>query len=256
MKNNYYMIDFSASACLFEIRVNDYPVIHMNVEGQVGSTIPINYAILKSGIQSISVTILPNIGELQMHPKSEVKFNIKLFDVANDFVFQKQFGDYQSKAVEEQKLPIIKYANVFEAEVTYKLDAWQNGVDLNDIDDCKEKLELAYDKIIKMIQNNQFDDYTKLISKREENMAISMYLTKTESEARISELSDDFKSGFKIQPISQDAVMFVCAENKVAFLKKINGESALFLKNEDTEEELILDISFYIPEGKKKFVVI
>ena len=35
MKNQpYHVIDFSASACLFEIRVNDYPVIHMNVEGQ------------------------------------------------------------------------------------------------------------------------------------------------------------------------------------------------------------------------------
>lgn len=50
------MIDFSSSACLFEIRVNDYPVIHMNVERQVARMIPINFAILESGVKSLSVT--------------------------------------------------------------------------------------------------------------------------------------------------------------------------------------------------------
>lgn len=64
------MIDFSASACLFEIRINDYPVIHMNVEGQAASIVPINYAILKSGIQTVSVAILPNIGDPELHPAS------------------------------------------------------------------------------------------------------------------------------------------------------------------------------------------
>lgn len=66
----YHMIDFSASACLFDIRINDYPVIHMNVEGQVASTVPINYAILKSDVQTVSVTILPNIGDAELHPAS------------------------------------------------------------------------------------------------------------------------------------------------------------------------------------------
>ncbi|MBF8455572.1 hypothetical protein IV494_00115 [Kaistella sp. G5-32] len=46
IKKPYYMIDFSASACLFEIRINDYPVAHMDIAGQVASTIPINFAIL------------------------------------------------------------------------------------------------------------------------------------------------------------------------------------------------------------------
>lgn len=58
LKQPYYMLDFSASACLFEIRINDYPVIHMNIPGQIATSIPINYAILNSGIQNILVTIL------------------------------------------------------------------------------------------------------------------------------------------------------------------------------------------------------
>ena len=250
------MIDFSASACLFEIRINDYPVIHMNIEGQVSTMIPINFAMLESGVQSISATVLPNIGDTQLHPKSELKFNIKLFDVTNDFVFDKQFGDYQSEAIGEKKLPVIKYINSFHADVPYKLDAWQRGKNLKDVDDCRKKLESAYNKINKMIQERQFDVYKQLISKRENNMASSMYLTKEESEKRIGELVQDFNSGFKIQPVSKDAVMFLYANNKVAALKKPNGEPALYLENTETEEELMLDISFYIPEWKEEFEVI
>ncbi|MFW0714712.1 hypothetical protein [Pedobacter sp. N23S346] len=256
MKQPYYMIDFSASACFFEIRVNDYPVIHMNVEGQVASNIPINYAILKSGTQFISVTILPNLGDLELHPKSEVKFNIKLFDCANDFVFNQQFGDYKSEIVGEKKIPLLKYVNSFKAEVPYQLDAWQNGKDLKNINHCREKLELAYRKSARIIKDGRFDDYNKLISKREENVAVSMYLSKGESRARFTELIADFKSGFNISPIPKDSLMFLCADNKVAFLKKVNGESALYLENSETQEELMLDISFYIPEGREEFEVI
>lgn len=250
------MIDFSASACLFEIRVNDYPVIHMNVEGQLASNIPINYAILKSGVQAISVTILPNVGDLELHPKSEVKFSIQLFDVTDGFVFDQQFGEYHSETVSDKKIPVIKHVSSFKADVPYQLDAWQNGKNLKDIDDCRDKLEAAYERISRMIQNKRFEEYGNLISKREENMATSMYLSEGESKARFDGLVEDFNSGFVIKPVSKDAVMHLCADNKVAFLKKINGESALSLENIQEEEELMLDISFYIPEGKNEFEVI
>lgn len=83
-----------------------------------------------------------------------------------------------------------------------------------------------------------------------------MYLSESESQGRVAELIDDFKSGFEIQPISKDAVMFVCANSKAAMLKRPNGESALFLQNLEKEEELMLDISFFMPEGKTEFEVI
>jgi hypothetical protein len=256
MLKPYYIIDFSASACLFEIRVNDYPVIQMNIEGQVSSMIPINYAILKTGKQIISATILPFIGSTELHSKSELKFNIKLFDVSNDFVFNKQFCDYQSEPIQKKGIPIIKCINTFLAEVPYKLSAWQNGENLKNIKKCREKLELAYNNIAKIIQNKQYDIFKKFISKREKNMATSMYLSEEEKQNRVKGLLSDFNSGFKVQPIPKECVMFLYADNRVAMLKKLNGESALYLKNKETEEELMLDISFYIPKGKEEFEII
>lgn len=256
IKHPYYMIDFSASACMFEIRINDYPVINMNIEGQVSTTIPINFAILETGKQTISATVLPNLGEINLHQKAELKFNLKLFDVTNDFLFQSQLNEYQSDSIENKAIPVLKYIGTFDCEVPYKLNAWQNGKNLKDIEDCRKKLESEYSKIVKLINNGRFDEYINLISNREMNMRTSMYLSASESEARIKELLVDFSKGFKIQPISKDTVMCLYANNRVAVLKKLNGEPALSLINTETEEELMLDISFYIPEGKEEFEII
>lgn len=85
---------------------------------------------------------------------------------------------------------------------------------------------------------------------------MSMYLSQTEAQSRLTEWTSDFESGFKVMPIPQDSVLQFYANNKVVALKKLNGESALYLTNDKTQEELMLDLSFYIPEGKTEFEVI
>lgn len=253
----YYTIDFSASACMFEIRVNDYPVIILNIEGQVATTIPINYAILKSGEQTISVSILPLLGESRIDTKAELKFDIKLFDVTNDFIFKEMFGAYQSQKVEEDKiLPVINYHSTFLADVPYELKAWEEGENLKDVKDMNKKLFKAYADISEYIKTKDYDSFVKAIAKREENMVKSMYLSKEEALSRTSELIDDFKNGFKMIPVDSNSILHICGHGKVASFKKPNGESAFHLLNEDTQEELMLDITFYIPKGKTKFEVI
>lgn len=252
----YYMLDFNASACFFEIRVNDYPVINMNIPGQLATSIPINYAILKSGIQDISMTILPINGKTTLDPDANLKFNIKLFDVSADFSFVEQFGDFRSIIIDNKKLPIQTYSNTFNAEVPYLLEAWSEGVDLKEVKDCREKLNKAYLKIIKSIETENFEDFKKYLKKREGNMAVSMYLSSEESTERINDLLQDFKNGFKINSNIENSLMILGGHNKIAMLKKPNGEPALSLENKETEEELMSDISFYIPEGKEDFEVI
>lgn len=256
MQQPYYVIDFSASACMLEIRINDYPVIHMNIPNQISTMIPINYAILESGEQKITASILPVAGQTEIDKQAGLKFNIKLFDVTGNFVFDSQFGDYQSKPVENKKLPVIRYDSTFKAEVPYQLKAWQDGISLKDLKNCREKLESAYEKIIRVIQNKRYDEYQKMISRREENMAASMYLSKGESEGRFKELVQEFSSGMEIQPVPQDAVMFLHADNRTAVLKRLNGDAALYLVDPKTREELMLDITFYIPAGKNEFEII
>jgi len=252
----YYMLDFSASACMFDIRINDYPVLILNVEGQVSTMLPINNAILESGEQNISARVMPVLGQHELDPNAELKFDIKLFDVANDFVFQKQFNEYKSEPVNEKKIPALNYESVFWVDVPYKQDAWQNGQKLTDNKKMRSELEIAYNQISDLIKSKNYDKFRQLLANREQNIAKSMYLSENEANARIDDLIEDFENGFNVMPLPNDAVMHIYAYGKVAALKKLNGESALYLYSKKTQENLMLDISFYIPKGKNTFEVI
>lgn len=257
MSSPYYVIEFSASACWFEIRINDYPVITMNIEGQASSIIPINYAILKSGTQAISCTVLPNVGNPVLELKTEMSYDIKLFDVSNNnFFFVGKLSEYKSEPILEETIPLIKYTSEFNATVPYTLNAWQSGEKLGDIKDLKEKLRNAYQQVGDLIRAKKYEDFKQIVSQREANMSTSMYLSSKESEKRITELISDFDSGFEVMPVPADSALFVYGYDKVAALKRVTGESGLYLFNKETQEELAIDITFFIPKGKTAFEII
>jgi len=250
------MIDFSAVACFFEIRVNDYPVITQNIEGQVASMIPINQAILESGNATITATVLPIAGTTELHPGAYLRFKIMLFDVTNDFVFQEQYEQYETDPVGDQKLPTMALAGNFMVNVPYIQDAWQDGRNLMDVEDLAPKLHSAYKNISSIINEKNYEQFKQLIARRENNIAKAMYLSSVEARSRAEDVITDMRSGFTLMPIPKDAILQLYANNKVAALKKLNGESALYLFNKKTNEELMLDLTFYIPEGKTEFEVI
>jgi hypothetical protein len=253
----YYTIDFSASACMFEIRVNDIAVITLEVEGQAATMLPINYAILESGRQDITAAMLPLHGSTSLEYEAELKYNIKLFDVTNGFEFLEELPGHQFPAIDKEKpLPALAHATVFEASIPYKVDGWLDGRPLKDIDDVNTKLLSAYDDVANTLRNKQFDLFAKKIENREKIMCTSMYLGNAEAKERLQSIADDCNAGFKVEPMPKDALLVMYGNGKVATLKRPTGESALYLTNEETEEELAIEISFYIPEGKTEFEVI
>jgi len=251
------MIDLSTSSCRFEIRVNDVPVINLNLKNQTSTMFPINYAILQNGRQEISIKVLPILGQANLNKDAALKYDIKLFDTGNDFKFQKQFGNYKTPAVDQNpKLPSIVHNDFFTAEVPYKITAWQSSKKLENNDTTKSALIKAYEEVIKMLIDKRYNDFKEKISKREYIIATTMYLSKTESEARINNIIRDLQKGFQIQPLPKESIMLLYAYGKTAALKKFNGESALYAYNKQTGEELMIDITFHLASRDQKFEII
>lgn len=259
MKQPFYVIDFSSASCRFEIRVNDIPVIDMNMDGQVASQTPINYAILESGIQKVSAYIFPLQDQYELLEGASLSFKINLFDVENGFDFQKEIIDVGEIALHKKavKTPVsVAVTDSFQATVPYKLDGWKNGRDLTKIKYTNEKLREAYTRIAYMIKNKDYQALENSMMIREQRMATSLYLSENESSARLKSLIDDFESGFIVKPIPSDAIVHLYGNSRIGVLKKLNGESALFLENPETEEELMLDLAFYIPNDTTEFEII
>jgi hypothetical protein len=256
MAQPYYQVDFSAAACLFEIRVNDVIVFTLNVPGQASTMVPMNAAILQSGKQQITIKILPLEGQQSVSAKAEFKYDIKVFDVTRGFQFMEQLPGYQFPPVDQSKPHLsLAHDSFFNAEVPYSIQAYQNGADLNRIIDLNLRLRRAYQNVADVIDRGDYEQFRRMMANKERVIATAMYLNNQESEGRINSLIDDFKSGFKVEPLAANAVVQVYANNKIAALKKANGESALVLLNEKTKEELMIDLSFYMPPGKTELEV-
>lgn len=254
----YYQLDFSAAFCLFEVRVNDVLVFTMNLEGQTSTMIPINSAILESGKQQIAIKILPLAGQKFLHPSAQFKYNIKVFDAANDLNFKEQLpGEYEVAKVDPaKKQTVLAQTADFKAEVPYTITAYQNAADLGAVSGLKDKLNDAYQQLSNLIKKADVEQIKKLIANRESVAAVTMYLNKEESDDRMEGILSNLKSGYKLAPIPTDAIVKIFGNGKLATLIRPNGEPALIMKNEKDQEELQLEFTFFIPAGKTDLEII
>lgn len=152
MKQYYYELDCSAIMCYFIIKINDVEVFSLNVEGQIASDIPINNGILEKGQQTVEVIMKPLLGKKELHNEAYVRFKVIEYDVSSgDFKYLNQFEEQNTLPV-KKGIPIIKQISVFNANVNYKLDAWQNSQNLKDIKiDIKKELVKKYNEIIEEV---------------------------------------------------------------------------------------------------------
>jgi len=258
MYKPYYVIEYSASSCLLDIKVNDVSVKHTNLKGYTSNVIPVNLVIPESGRQQVSYNILPLLGETALREDATFSASVCLYDAGGD-VIQKQ-DEINTFTMPENTtkipLPVYKGERVFYADVPYKLDAWQNSQDLSKIEKLRVLVDSAYRKIEEIISNSQYNLYAEMVQKREDNIATCFYLSEEEKKERLTELIELFESGFKIVPVSEKDFMFIYGYNKLVSLKKQDGSSALLLKNANTGQKLTLDIKLHLEQGSKELTII
>jgi len=258
MEKPYYIIDFSAVNCMIDIRVNDVIILTLNVKGQVSTILPINNAILESGEQQVTYRIMPLIGNINLDNSSGFSASVWLYNADGELVEKENeiISFTLPHDDQETPLPQYKFEDTFYAQVPYTLNAWQNSMNLNRIKNLRELVDFVYKKIERIINNAQYDQFAELIEKRENNMAICMYLSATEKTGRVKELVEIIQSGFRIVPISEKDTMVIYGHGKLVSVKKANGASALLLRSTTKREELNLEIQLHLKEGSNELTVI
>ena len=256
MAKPYYIVEFSASACLFEIRVNDVPVMTLEIPGQASSMTPVNFAILNSGQQTITAAVLPIPGTSILDENAKLRYELKLYDVNIGYKFKQSLMKFEFPAVDVQKKQTVQQkSDTFYAEVPYRLKGWANGRNLNEVKDVKDKLAKAYQRIAGYIRNKRYGELKQALQNREIIMTTSMYLDQPVG-SRVDSMIRDFENGFELIPFPGDLSIRYYAGGKMAALRRLNGDHAICAQNQEQEEEVLLDLAFYIPEGKDEFEVI
>lgn len=270
-EETHYGVRIKSANCNFQILINDKKVFATR-RNKIGSVInggyaPINYGILKSGLQSITVRMLPPVVDRKTEIKHPTLGNAQLDIeiVADDFMEGESTGEYsiyewespketkfiKTEGIEmpyftQPELPFFEHKSTFEAEVPYALDGWNKSVTL--YTDDKEELEeltkevlTIFEKLKLNFQEKKLDNLADMVYNKEKLASQQFYLRQSGMKENWNNYIEDYRhKGFKMMPIDNFQLVFY-GNGKLVTLEhigtKYQGESSLwsnYIKGNET----------------------
>ena len=271
-----YMIDITTNIPVI-VYVNDIKASELNMP--LGTAIDLNPYVLKNGKCKIKLQIFP------LFRRGDTLVTVENIMRCNLF-----FGSYiRNKETDEilnykadVALPIVapkvdvpyfeQEWDVKLTELPYELEGWSKGQDLRKWDkkELEKKVVAFHQKIRKILNDGNSEEWMKLIQKRFDEVCIFDYLSEKRIEKDLEEIKEDVEEYSKGTMIPlEDYELKLYAEGKLVTLerkthtKEFNNYSPLDIKG---WSPLIskgtiygaapYPILLYLPQGSDEFVII
>lgn len=162
----------------YEFLVNDYPVDKKYESGTRTGSFPINPALLKSGMQKLTIRMTPpvdknyDMSNLIDPDYSELEFRVTKGDYKKDKASQHVEVFKYSMPKLKEPLPYYEINLQFEAKLPYQLKGWENSVDLSKED--KEKLKLEVEKFYKEMINTYEEKNVNTLAEKYYNRTLEL----------------------------------------------------------------------------------
>ena len=188
IKNPYYVAEITSSRCSVELSVNSIPNYKHFEEEDIMSTAtiewPINLFISKNGLQHFEVLVMPLKNKTTILPKAFVRIKIFKTEAIEEYVQQELFSEEIEITFADKKgLSTYVIKNTFQAELPFKIEGWENSVDLSK-EDKKElyKEIIAWnEKTAKIYQTSDAVGYKNAFGKRDLEINQLLYLPQDKS---------------------------------------------------------------------------
>ena len=271
-----YMIDITTNIPVI-VYVNDIKASELNMP--LGTAIDLNPYVLKNGKCKIKLQIFP------LFRRGDTLVTVENIMRCNLF-----FGSYiRNKETDEilnykadVALPIVApkedvpyFEQEWDVELTelpYELEGWSKGQDLRkwDKDKLEKKVVAFHQKIRKILNDGNSEEWMKLIQKRFDEVCIFDYLSEKRIEKDLEEIKEDVEEYSKGTMIPlEDYELKLYAEGKLVTLERkthtrefnnyspldIKGWSPLISKG-TTYGAAPYPILLYLPQGSDEFVII
>ncbi len=268
-----YFIEANQNGCFYELYVNGRMVFsHFENTNLLGHTTSTNDAILKSGLQNVTVKLYP-IGEYNgknydtFSKNAEIEIDIKKWDkVLDNKEHTKAYEDYdehvitfkipqiedKNNSIKIKGLPYYEHTFTFHAEVPYTVKGWSESQDLTKMDqDVLEKEILSfYENYADIIHRQDEKSWVELVKNREFEYIKSVAyndVRENEIQRRIKEFKEFFDSNFKKkEPLDTYEIIFGY-NGRLVTLKSIDskGDSALSYGIESEENGEMVKFRYY-----------
>ena len=271
-----YMIDITTNIPVI-VYVNDIKASELNMT--LGTAIDLNPYVLKNGKCKIKLQIFP------LFRRGDTLVTVENIMRCNLF-----FGSYiRNKETDEilnykadVALPIVapkvdvpyfeQEWDVKLTELPYELEGWSKGQDLRKWDkkELEKKVVAFHQKIRKILNDGNSEEWMKLIQKRFDEVCIFDYLSEKQIEKDLEEIKEDVEEYSKGTMIPlEDYELKLYAEGKLVTLERkthtrefnnyspldIKGWSPLISKG-TTYGAAPYPILLYLPQGSDEFVII
>ncbi|KAA1242422.1 hypothetical protein [Aquimarina sp. RZ0] len=284
-KEPKYFIRPAQGNCAYEILVNDKLMVKEYGIEQYATPININYGILKTGLQTVTVRLYPlgdaikdAYGEGEtvttLLPKTQMNIQVVKYDAFNidsSLDAEKEVMTHKAPTDKEGKfkgagLPYYEYTFTFDAEVPYELEGWSKGQDLTEFhkDELKTQVVNYYKGIQKIYETKDKDALARLIYGDYLVYAQTKYWTKEDIkeawEEDLEQLEWDIREyGEKGEYATYDLHFY--GHGKLVTLKhpssepvdkRLRGESGFWFKyvKGDRIKGRFIWYNLYLPEGE------
>ena len=271
-----YMIDLTLKTP-HELYIND--ILAVSRSRGSNAAIDINPYVLKNGKYKIKLRLLPywHLNETTVS-KSDIE-NARLF--LGSYIRNKETDEILNYKA-DVALPIVApkedvpyFEQEWDVELTelpYELEGWSKGQDLRkwDKDKLEKKVVAFHQKIRKILNDGNSEEWMKLIQKRFDEVCIFDYLSEKRIEKDLKEIKEDVEEYSKGTMIPlEDYELKLYAEGKLVTLerkthtKEFNNYSPLDIKGWSpliskgtTYGAAPYPILLYLPQGSDEFVII
>ncbi|MGG6232402.1 hypothetical protein [Tenacibaculum sp. SDUM215027] len=236
---NRYFIEANQSGCFYELYVNGRLVFeHFEQVGLMGHTTCINDAILKSGMQEVTVKLYP-LGQTEVErfdtftKNARIEVKIEKYDTqvkdSDEKVVTFKIPEASTRNKNDIKiegLPYYEHTFTFYAEVPYEVTGWSESQDLTKMDQKQLEKEVVafYNNLSDVIYNQDEAKWVSLVKNRElEILTSEAYNNVNEHviKSRVKEFKEDFNSSFKRKfPLDKYKMIFG-GKGRIVALKSI-----------------------------------
>ncbi|MHC9089539.1 hypothetical protein ACXIHB_12580 [Tenacibaculum sp. IMCC1] len=279
---NRYFIEANQSGCFYELYVNGRMVFNLFKQvGLMGHTTCINDAILKSGMQEVTVKLYP-LGQTEVErfdtftKNARIEVKIEKYDTqvedSDEKVVTFKIPEASTRSKNDIKiegLPYYEHTFTFYAEVPYEVTGWSESQDLTKMDQKQLEKEVVafYNNFGDIIYNQNEKTWVEMVRKRElEILKTELYNNMKNSTIldRIEGFKQMFNSTFKRKVPLDKYKMIFGGKGRIVALKSIErtGRAAFSFGINDTYlgKKRKTRISRYIylhkPKGSNKLEII
>lgn len=257
MNKNYYVAKIFARKAFVDIRINDIPLLKLDIEDDFTAEIPINYLIESSGCHTLMIRIFPNMGSTLPAKESECSVDILCFDGAGDTLVEKErVCSLRSSGDNKRIIVPDVQEKQFVAEVSYNISRWRDCEKIEENLSISSKVAKYYQKIWNLLSEKNYEGYLDLIQERERIICKSLMLNEENIRTRNELFFDCLKDGFELCPMKGKKTMEFYAGRRIVSVLDLDLKPAIRFKNFDSGEILTIEILLGIKIGQKEFSII